>query len=51
MAEMAKARELGVYEYLKYLLDYWPNENMTGEQLGHLATGSEETQNASKKVG
>jgi hypothetical protein len=48
MVEMAKAHGLGIYEYLKYLLDHRPNENMTDEQLELLAPWSEDAKNTCK---
>lgn len=33
MVEMAKAHNLNIYKYLKYLLEHRPNYKMTDEQL------------------
>ena len=39
MAEMAKAHDLNIYEYLKFLLDHRPTKEMTDDQLAELAHG------------
>ena len=44
MVEMAKAHDLNVYEYLKYLLDKRPDQSWTDEQLSELAPWSEKLQ-------
>lgn len=36
MVEMAKAHNLNIYKYLKYLLERLPDTKMTDEGLGHL---------------
>lgn len=42
IVEMAKAYELNLYEYLKYLLEHRPNRDMTDADLAKLAPWSEE---------
>lgn len=44
MVEMAKAHNLNIYGYLKFLLEHRPNQNMTDEQLAELAPWSEKLQ-------
>ena len=44
IVEMAKAYELNLYEYLKFLLEHRPNENMSDKELDHLAPWSAEVQ-------
>ena len=44
IVEMAKAYELNLYEYLKFLLEHRPNENMSDKELDHLAPWSTEVQ-------
>ena len=44
IVEMAKAYELNLYEYLKFLLEHRPNENMSYKELDHLAPWSTEVQ-------
>lgn len=44
MVEMAKAHNLNIYGYLKFLLERRPNQNMTAEQLAELAPWSEKLQ-------
>ncbi len=44
MVEMAKAHNLNIYEYLKYLLDQRPNATWTDDQLADLAPWSEKPQ-------
>ncbi len=44
MVEMAKAHDLNIYGYLKYLLEHCPSANMTDEQLDELAPWSEKLQ-------
>lgn len=39
MVEMARAHDLNIYGYLKYLLEQRPSEEMTDEQLSELAPG------------
>ena len=42
---MAKAYELNLYEYLKYLLEHRPNRDMSDEELAKLAPWNEDVQN------
>lgn len=42
IVEMAKAYNLNLYEYLKYLLEHRPNKNMSDDELAKLAPWSEE---------
>lgn len=44
MVEMAKAHDLNIYGYLKYLLEQRPSEEMTDEQLSELVPWSEKLQ-------
>ena len=44
IVEMAKAYDLSLYEYLKFLLKHRPNDNMTDEELDHLAPWSIDVQ-------
>ena len=44
IVEMAKAYDLNLYEYLKFLLEHRPNENLTDEELDHLAPWSIDVQ-------
>ena len=44
MVEMAKANEVNIYKYLKYLLKHRPNENMSDEQLEALTPWSKDVQ-------
>ena len=44
MIEMAKAHDLNIYGYLKYLLEQRPSEEMTDEQLSELALWSDKLQ-------
>ena len=44
MVEMARAHDLNIYGYLKYLLEQRPSEEMTDEQLSELAPWSEKLQ-------
>ena len=44
MVEMAKAHNLNIYGYLKFLLEHRPNQNMTDEELAELAPWSEKLQ-------
>jgi hypothetical protein len=41
---MARAHDLNVYGYLKYLLDQRPDQSWTDEQLADLAPWSEKLQ-------
>ena len=40
IVEMAKAYDLNLYEYLKFLLEHRPNENISDEEFVHLAPWS-----------
>lgn len=44
MVEMAKAHNLNIYEYLKYLLDQRPDDSWTDEQFSELVPWSEKLQ-------
>ena len=44
MVEMARAHDLNIYGYLKYLLEQRPSEEMTDAQLSELAPWSEKLQ-------
>ena len=44
MVEMAKAHNLNIYEYLKYLLEKRPDKSWSDEQLSELAPWSEKLQ-------
>ena len=44
MVEMAKAHDLNIYEYLKYILEKRPDKSWTDEQLSELAPWSEKLQ-------
>lgn len=44
IVEMAKAYNLNLYEYLKYLLEYRPSKDMTDEKLATLAPWNETVQ-------
>ena len=44
IVEMAKAYDLNLYEYLKFLLEHRPNENMTDEELDYLTPWSIDVQ-------
>lgn len=44
IVEMAKAYNLNLYEYLKYLLEHRPNKDMSDDELAKLAPWSEEVQ-------
>ncbi|MBQ6857134.1 MAG: IS66 family transposase, partial [Lachnospiraceae bacterium] len=44
MVEMAKAHNLNIYEYLKYLLEKRPDQSWSDEQLSELAPWSEKLQ-------
>lgn len=41
MVEMAKAHDLNVYGYLRFLLEHWPSKEMSDEQFAELAPWSE----------
>nr|WP_317282136.1 transposase domain-containing protein [uncultured Sellimonas sp.] len=44
IVEMAKAYDLNLYEYLKFLLERRTNENISDEELEHLAPWSIDVQ-------
>lgn len=50
IVEMAKAHDLKIYEYLKYVLDQRPDENWTDEQLAELAPWSEKLQHLKNRM-
>ena len=49
IVEMAKAYNLNLYEYLKYLLEHRPNKDMSDDELVKLAPWSEEVQEKCSK--
>ena len=49
IVEMAKAYNLNLYEYLKYLLGNRPNKDMSDDELAKLAPWSEEVQEKCSK--
>ena len=50
MVEMAKAHDLNVYEYLKFLLEHRPSKEMRDEQLAELAPWSEKLQSIKNRM-
>ena len=50
MVEMAKAHNLNIYEYLKYVLDQRPDNTWTDEQLSELAPWSEKLQHLKNRM-
>lgn len=50
MVEMAKAHDLNIYEYLKYLLEHRPTKEMSDEQLADLAPWSEKLQSIKNRM-
>ena len=44
IVEMAKAYQLNLYEYLKYLLEHRPNKEMSDDELAKLAPWNETVQ-------
>ena len=44
IVEMAKAYDLNLYEYLKYLLEHRPGKDMSDDELAQLAPWSESIQ-------
>ena len=50
MAEMAKAHDLNVYGYLKFLLDHRPTKEMTDDQLAELAPWSQKLQSIKNRM-
>lgn len=49
IVEMARAYELNLYEYLKYLLEYRPTKDMADDELARLAPWSEDVQEKCSK--
>ena len=50
MVEMAKAHDLNVYEYLKFLLEHRSSKEMRDEQLAELAPWSEKLQSIKNRI-
>ena len=50
MVEMAKAHNLNIYGYLKFLLEHRPNQNMSDEQLAELPPWSEKLQAIKNRI-
>lgn len=50
MVEMAKAHDLNIYEYLKFILDHRPMKEMTDAQLAELAPWSEKLQSIKNRM-
>ena len=50
MVEMARAHDLNIYEYLKFLLDHRPTKEMTDDQLAELAPWSEKLQSIKNRM-
>ncbi len=50
MVEMAKAYDLNIYGYLKFLLEHRPDKDMTDEQLADLAPWSEKLQSIKNRM-
>ncbi|MGN8754050.1 IS66 family transposase [Blautia sp. HCP3S3_C4] len=50
MVEMAKAHDLNVYRYLKFLLDHRPTKEMTDNQLAEFAPWSEKLQSIKNRM-
>lgn len=50
MVEMAKAHNLNIYEYVKYLLDQRLGKSWTDEQLAELAPWSEKLQHLKNRM-
>ena len=49
MVEMAKAYNLKIYDYLKFLLEARPSDDMTDEELDALAPWSSRAQEACQR--
>lgn len=49
IVEMAKAYDLNLYEYLKYLLEHRPNKDMADDELAKLAPWNEDVQKRCSK--
>ena len=50
MVEMAKAHDLNIYGYLKFLLEHRPSKDMTDEQLAELAPWSKKLQSIKNRM-
>ena len=50
MVEMAKAHDLNIYGYLKFLLEHRPGKDMTDKQLAELAPWSEKLQSIKNRM-
>lgn len=50
MVEMAKAHDLNIYGYLKFLLEHRPSTEMSDEQLAELAPWSEKLQSIKNRM-
>ena len=50
MVEMAKAHDLNIYSYLKFLLEHRPTKEMTDDQLAELAPWSEKLQSIKNRM-
>ena len=50
MVEMAKAHDLNIYGYLKFLLEHRPTKDMTDDQLAELAPWSEKLQSIKNRM-
>ena len=50
MVEMAKAHDLNIYSYLKFLLEHRSTKEMTGDQLAELAPWSEKLQSIKNRM-
>ena len=50
MVEMAKAHDLNIYEYLKFLLEHCPTKEMPDEELAELAPWSEKLQSIKNRI-
>ena len=50
MVEMAKAHDLNIYGYLKFLLEHRPTKDMTDAQLAELAPWSEKLQSIKNRM-
>ena len=50
MVEMAKAHDLNIYEYLKYVLEKRPDQSWSDEQLSELVPWSENLQHLKNRM-
>jgi hypothetical protein len=50
MVEMAKAHDLNIYGYLKFLMDHRPTKEMTDDQLAERAHWSEKFQSFKNRM-